>query len=216
MGGSRSSGSSRIGFSGGGGIALISRTDDMYREIELTSSELATEWDVSPEELEAVTRESLGTPSTKEAFIYSILRRWTGSSGSAESVIMMDAVARRLGLSYDAYDRNVLNWAKDNPLVGKPLERLGNLMYDRTQNYFRERGITHLELGRKGSPAENRLMSSWSTEWSGIRHEGGGTHIRAWIPVKQIFSIPATGFGNRIEAEVVLLPGRRSTRLLGG
>lgn len=216
MGGARSSGSSRLKFNGP--ISVISNADDMYSEIDIASRMLAPDWDVTPEELNAIWLEGGYQPfestdfeDRKRSYIAGRLRIWTGSSGGPEVTAMITPLVERLGLPYTPYERQstTMTWMSSHPLIRRPLESLGNLIYNRTQEHFRARGITEIEVARKGGLAERALFSSWSQTWSGVYKEGGGEFVRAWVPVRQVFSIPATGFGNRVETEVVLLPGSR-------
>jgi hypothetical protein len=188
--------------------------------MEVVAGKLASQWDVTQEDLKRLAKEEgrddasvAGMPpeKLKESLVEGLLRIWGGSSGGPVPTAMTTAVADRLGLEYrlDESGKTTNKFIKANPALDRATASLGEAMYSSTQKWLKERGTKSVDLYRKGGLAEDRLFSSWSTSWGGVRQEGGGDYVKVRVPASQVFSTPATGFGTLAESEVVLLPGKR-------
>lgn len=196
--------------------------------MEVVGADLAHDWSVEPDVLfrmaqETYSRDTIFDVSNieqaREQYVTSLLHQWGGSSGSPETIAMVDGVAKKLGLSYDPYNEvnhNNLFAYLDKSMPGsrQAYAELGVIMYNNTQQWFAERGIKELTLIRSGESNANRLYSSWTLDWGGVRHDSGRNVIREVIPIEYILSTPATGFGTLAESEIVVLP--RPSVLKGG
>lgn len=209
MGGTRNSSISRVP----GGIArfnetYLSRTSRTEEEWGSTARILARQWDVTPEELRAIMTEDRRPQIGKTGGISGWLRTWSSWSGEPPHRAIMYGVAKEAGIPIPEIEANspLSKWLDQRPLVRSGFEKLGRAMYRETQKWFADRGITEIEVGRKGDYVPDKLFSSWSASWGGIYHQAGGDRVAARVPVKYVASIPATGFGTRAESEVVLLP----------
>lgn len=209
----------RIGKRGGSGPGNLSARNkieqkDLFHEggIERTARNLAAKWDVSEEDLKVLADEEKivsGSDFTlKEAIVYDYLKTWVGSSGGMGEMYAISTVADKLGLKYNLSDgqRRVAEYIKTRPPIDRALTSLGEVMYNSTQDWLKEKGVKELKLLRAESSTKNPPATSWSLNWGGIRLMPGRNVVSEVIPAKNILSVPTTGFGNASESEVVVLP----------
>jgi len=185
---------------------------------ETVSEKIGDAWNVSSDDLAALAREGgygtqgMSDEELRKDVVFSLLRRWQGSSGGPEPVSMITHVADKLNLPYKlaAQEEKAQAFIKADPALERALGNLGDTMYADTQKWFADHDVTEVRLMRAASHGEEwdatRPWTSWSTGWGGLRHEPGVIYRDEVIPVERVFSIPATGFGTRAEAEVVVLP----------
>jgi hypothetical protein len=215
---------------GGGEPAELSRSDFTGGPVMTThalydrvAGEIAEGWDASTTDLDAISREG-GWPTSeqydsveaqREAFVNRELAGWGGSSGGPVATEAIASVADSLGLDYELFpsEQSSRDHFRDNPDQQRVAAGLGRRMYERTQAWFAERGITHVRAVRMTRGADfdaKRPFTSWSSDpASGIYDPdtAGSVRREEVIPVGQIFSTPATGYGTLIETELIVLPG---------
>ncbi|MFA6875732.1 MAG: NUDIX hydrolase [Parabacteroides sp.] len=115
-----------------------------------------------------------------------------------------------------------------NKLISEDMKKNGaayksflKAQYDNTQKYFKEKGITEIEvyrgmqniendIGKKKTTLRLQPMSSFSTSFDTANMfanagDGFGTISKAVIPVEDILSTPFTGFGCLHENELVVI-----------
>lgn len=201
---------SHIKFSDESGVT----TDRMMAQAgDLVASKMT---DVTREDILEVAKEEKWPESSQDKtldelkgiFARGTIREWAAMSGEPVHVAAIAAVAGKLGLSYDSLDKHsaaTTKYIREHVGMQKAVESLGNAIYDTTQQWFKDRGITEVTLVRGGGYSPHRLYQSWSFNWSGIRHGNNGVAVETF-PVKRIFSIPPTGFGVKMESEAVVLP----------
>lgn len=189
--------------------------------MENTAGILSTKWDVTEDELlklwqESGLRESdLEFESRRRAFVSYLLFGWAGSSGSPESIGVISGAMEKVNPSYTWPEREqkVLSWLQSRPDLDRPLKSLGRTMYEETQAWFDSRGVSLVELKRRGGTSLSRPFSSWSLHHGGIRFGPGGHGdvVSSRVPTRFVLSIPATGYGTLLESEFVLLPRDRES-----
>jgi hypothetical protein len=201
------------------------RTDDAHTPQEVSAAaaaRLAPAWDVTPTELEALSREDgawdyLSTQPAdqhREIMIRRVLNEWTGSSGGPLAVAVAKSVADAQSLDYTLapIEEGPQKYIAERPAVAKATTALGEAMYAQTQAWFAERGMTEVHVYRAGRGDDwddSRPFTSWSVSLGGTRTGDGPRSARDEIvPVERVLSVPPTGFGNVDEGEVVLLPSR--------
>jgi hypothetical protein len=163
--------------------------------VDYASAALATSWNPDASALQKLLKEE-GINGGKEEFVWHLLKKWQSSSGGDVVIAMVGGLTTVPAAWQNAWF--------DKTKTREILESLGRAMYDSTQKWFQEQGVTHVRLYRKGSTLM-RPFTSWSTSLSGVRHEGGGEYHNEVVPVSRIWSIPSTGFGTLAESEVVVL-----------
>jgi 8-oxo-dGTP pyrophosphatase MutT (NUDIX family) len=179
---------------------------------------VAARWQASDGDVHALAREdevddpSLSGQALKEHVAGVVMRRWQGSSGDAISTAATTHVATRLGLEPQLDERSLRTqeYIKAHPALDRATSSLGDAMYDGTQQWLADRGVTAVHVMRSTGAADEaddtRPFTSWTTDYGGLRHEAGW-HVReATVPASRVFSMPPTGFGTLAESEVVLLP----------
>jgi hypothetical protein len=211
-----------VGGSGPGGETGASLNQDSFKTKDETTTELvregaavrlASSWQVQRSDLDVLVKEEKFTFETntttddmKRAVVERYLRTWAGSSGGPVPAYMASVVASDLGLQNASdWNKDSQQYIKDRPELDRAISSLGRAMYANTQVWLSERGVTSVALLRSGSGDKNRLFTSWSTSWSGVRHESGRPVVRETVPAKYILSVPSTGFGTLAESEVVVL-----------
>lgn len=212
----------------GGGVVTLTREDfigddenistsfDMY---ERTAKILASAWDADDKgiqhllEEEGMTLDKSGTG--KEALAYYYIRHWGGSSGGPAVSVIAEHISKKLGQtpSDSVMDDGVRQFMKDNPDIAKTIQSFGDAMYTTTQKWFADRGITHVQLHRAGFKDDNeRTLTSWSADTGGVLYGKNRIIREAIVPVKQILSIPSTGFGTLTEREAVVIGTVKDSR----
>jgi len=191
-----------------------------YQLMADTASRLAQAWKPSEIGLSDLMKEQ-GFTGSPEAFIESMLRHWAGSSGSVPSRIMIEAAAEKAGVAIpqDFISAGVRRWFEAHPEALQDLRALGNLMFDSTQKWFRERNLEMVHLVRSEviGTSRNRAFTSWTTSRGFfISSDINREYVDAFIPVNRIFSIPSTGFGNLDELEAVVLGDYSEFIIVGG
>jgi len=184
--------------------------DTTERVRDLAARNLAESWQVSPEDLAELAKEDRATYSTKEDAAWEFLRSWASSSGGPIPTAAATAVCDSLGLPYKFHSdgqAKINDYIRKRPALNRATTSFGKAMYDVTQKWLAERGITEVELVRGGAnPDETgQPASSWSTSMAGVRGADRGLY-REKIPAWRILSVPSTGFGTLHESEVVVLP----------
>jgi hypothetical protein len=185
--------------------------------MEVAAARVAPRWSVSEPDLRTLlNEEGVGKDfenykgdELKRAAAASFIRQWASSSGHPVAVAAVSSVANSMGLDYKLlkHHEGTNAWINSRPELKRATDSLGKAIYDSTQNWLSQRGITELEVHRVGGLSENRLFSSWSTTFGGARAEGGGgERVKASVPVKYVFSVAGAGFGTLHETEAVLLP----------
>jgi hypothetical protein len=176
-------------------------------------------WKVSDSDLESLIREDGQwehfqhyTPEQRrERFVANLIQKWNGSSGGPVATAAITHVLDRLGISYELSDteKRTNSYIRSRPEVARAAASLGDAMYETTQEWFRERGITHVHILRASVSPERdktRPFTSWTLHRGGLRDAGNRTIREEDIPVSRIFAIPPTGFGNLDESELVVMP----------
>jgi hypothetical protein len=185
--------------------------------MEVAAARVAPRWSVSEPDLRTLlNEEGVGKDfenykgdELKRAAAEYFIRQWASSSGHPVAVAAVSSVANSMGLDYKLlkHHEGTNAWINSRPELKRATDSLGKAIYDSTQNWLSQRGITELEVHRVGGLSENRLFSSWSTTFGGARAEGGGgERVKASVPVKYVFSVAGAGFGTLHETEAVLLP----------
>lgn len=187
-----------------------------------TAKRVADRWDVSPEDFDALIQaggpervayyQGRSFAEAKQHFVDGELLDWTAGSGKPIAVMALQAVARRIG--FDARpsenEQGIAAFAASHPEVDRATTALGNAIYDLTQEWFAERGITHVSAERRtgaGDLEGDNLYTSWSSRGHAghLPTRGGDQKVMyADIPVERIFSNPATGLGNPENTEIVV------------
>lgn len=182
--------------------------------IDETTNRVSSRWNVDEFDLkelakeEGISIENLSNDQAKHRLTYHYLRTWAGSSGDPGSTYAISSVADSLGLKYNLNDRNkdIREYIKNKPALDRALSSFGKAIYDDTQDWLKEKGVSSLKLYRAGDSGKDKPFTSWALNYGGVRSEGGRKVITERIPSKFIFSIPNTGFGTAFESEVVVLP----------
>jgi hypothetical protein len=179
---------------------------DFAREVGKT---IAKNWNPSYKTLSILNAEEKTGNLSKEQIAGMYLAQWTGSSGGPIANVMIDAAAKShdIKLQHSIIDDNVNKWMNDNPTVKKDMQDLGNIIYENTQTWFKDKGISKVILYRKGTVKDSeKSVTSWSTEYGAfISTDESRISLEANIPVKYIFSLANTGFGNIEEREAVVM-----------
>lgn len=188
--------------------------DSTSRLREHAAKQLAQVWQVSPEDLAELAREDRATYATKEDAAWSFLKGWAGSSGGPIQTAAATAVCDELGLPYKFHSESqarVNEYIRKRPALSRATASFGKAMYETTQKWLANRGITQVKLVRSGAnPDETgQAAASWSTSLAGVRDASRGV-IEETVPAWRILSVPTTGFGTLAESEVVVLPKPRS------
>lgn len=165
---------------------------------------LGEKWTPSNETLDLLAKEEGWSGGvTKEEAVGRIMQRWTGSSGGDLANVMIEGAAQEAGLSLDIRKND---WMDAHPVFRDDFRDLGKIMYKDTQSYLKDKGISSLDLHRKGLPNEKSPYTSWSTSAGGfITTDTSRVSVHASIPARNILSLSNTGFGNVVEGEVVVM-----------
>lgn len=182
-----------------------------------------------------------GTPAGNKAIIASaasaLIRDWadvlSGSGGAlnreiqyAAAQMFPETLDNSAAIDLEVYD---LNTKEVDPFV---MAAAGKI-YDLTQQFFRDRGITEVTIYRGAGNIDEDILaeledspqptsatteivafpiSSWTTNqrvaWDFAQSSTNSAVIRRTVPVSQIFSIPLYGIGTYGESELVALGGR--------
>jgi len=202
-------------------------------------------------EFDANTPEGQGV--LKQALISGLVHTWAISANDSNDVALsMQNVARELfsvdgAVGWDRGNQYRMDRVVASPGPGQIMEDfdgapvlsemqrkfVGEFLqtsHEATQQYFEDRGITHLAVYRGITAGENafgepiaigdmdirevrmRPLSSWSINEATARsfsrrpgNDQSGYVIKAFVPIKDIFSTPFTGFGCLEEDETVIL-----------
>ena len=168
-------------------------------------ADVSRDWNPSQATLD-LTRKEHGWPDdlSQEEIVGNIFSQWTSSSGDPLSRMVMSGGLKEAGLSTENLTLP-MTWLKDHPGYLKDYEDMGRVIYNKTQSYFEQRGIEGVHLFRRASSTGERVYSSWSSSYGAfVTSDANLLFIEKDIPVRFIFSIPETGFGNIIEDEVVV------------
>ena len=149
-----------------------------------------------------------------------LYRRWNGSSTSDHTIKALQQAAKDLYDLEDVSDVELTEQATDLLDRGRPVyEAFLEGLYAQTQKFFKDRGITEVEVyrgykkwagGDLPEPTEikvdARAINSWSANLStGFSFSGDGILMKTVVPVDRILSTPYTGMGVNNEREVVIL-----------
>jgi hypothetical protein len=179
--------------------------------------------------------------------VSSLLRSWANSANddNLTSLAMQEVATKTFNL------QNTAEWTSTNQYSskaqvadeiknnGKIYEAFLTSQYDATQQFFKDRNISSLEIYRgviATDPSEKlptgdnvevtaRPLSSWSTSedtasWFASADNAPAVHadkyldgaiFHAIVPASQVFALPITGIGCYGENEVVLLGGTFKT-----
>lgn len=184
-----------------------------------------------------------GIPATKEALdravretaVNALIRTWatTSNDNNVRSVVMQEAAAEEFGLDPDW----IFNWAMKPDKIAEhraahmaTYREFLRAMYNNTQEDFKAKGITHVQLRRGTGHAPTkkdgtsltgggntgsillRPMSSYSPALNTAK--GFGTHVHeAWYPVERVIGSALTGFGCLSETEFVVLAGPNEVKV---
>lgn len=202
-------------------------------------------------EFDANTPEGQGV--LKQALISGLVHTWAISANDSNDVALsMQNVARELfsvdgAVGWDRGTEYRMDRVVASPGPGQIMEDfdgapvlsemqrkfVGEFLqtsHEATQQYFKDRGITHLAVYRGITAGENafgepiaigdmdirevrmRPLSSWSINEATARsfsrrpgNDQSGYVIKAFVPIEDIFSTPFTGFGCLEEDEAVIL-----------
>lgn len=184
----------------------------------IAAKRLADSWKVDDADLEALAREDgiwshladLSARERREQYADSLIRRSQGSSGGPEMTAALTAVVDRLGGTYelDGSRARINEYIRSDPAMGRATASLGEAMYRQTQEWFKERGITHVRAYRATPGLDidaKQPFTSWSTGKGTIRLDGDREIRDEAIPVERIAAIPTTGFGSIDELELIVL-----------
>jgi hypothetical protein len=163
-------------------------------------------WGKRPELMEEVAKRS--TARNKKEFLYEKIRSWGGSSGGTAVNVMVNHLNSKLKTGSKPIDlgEGTTKYFQEHATVKKSIESAADAMYKTTQDWFAKRGITHVKVYRGGYADDaQKPYTSWSAIQTEIRRGSNRIYKEAVIPVRQILSIPPTGFGTLVELEVVVL-----------
>jgi len=174
----------------------------------------------TPEEKETALREMLSS---------SLIQNWAQTSNDAnvKSLAIQDVAETKFGVENATPWPNGYQNQMDEVVEkhGATLEAFLGAQYSATQAFLEKNEVTEVTLFRgmnvgAVSPTDStpripigdnvevamRPLSSWTTREDTAN--GFGTHIfTSTLPAERIFSLPTTGFGCRLEDEVVVLGG---------
>lgn len=165
--------------------------------------EIGKEWRPSKETVDIYNSEENHERNSTE-IIQAEVGGWTGSSGNIISQQIIGGVAKRLGHG----DVKTNDWLQERPGFVKDFNAAGEIMYKKTQLYLSKNKIKTVRLYRSSltDNISGRVFTSWSTSPGFfITSDRGRKNYYADIPASQIFSTYATGFGNVVEREVVVI-----------
>lgn len=190
-----------------------------HQVLEGAGHRVAVHWKVSGADLEALIREDgqwehfkdYSPEERKQHFVAGLIQKWNGTSGGPIATAAITHVLDRLGIAHETSDAETRTnkYIRSRPELARAAASLGDAMYQTTQEWFRERGITHVHALRASVSPERdktRPFTSWALHRGGLRDAGNRTIREEDIPVSRIFAIPSTGFGNLDESELVVMP----------
>jgi hypothetical protein len=191
---------------------------DNYKMSNVAAARVAKRWKVSDADFEALAKEDGGwsdladLPATerRERFIARQLNSWNGSSGGPVATAAITAVLDRIGVDYtlSPSEQRQRDFIRSRPEMDRAAGSLGEAMYESTQAWLKERGITHVKAFR-GSRGEewdkSRPFTSWSASRTGTRNADERIIREVDIPAERVFSLPGTGYGALDELEIVAL-----------
>ncbi len=189
---------------------------DHRQFVERNARDIAEVWEVDVDHLrdalvygyeqDLAELAEMSTRELKERGARLIMDYWAASSGMPEHIMVSQAINDRLGQPTPLRERDarIMEWVRENrPQDLEVWGSFGNAMYDNTQAWFKERGITEVRALRAGA-YEGRPITSWSTNYGGVLRPDEREVFDKVIPVEYIMSNPATGFGTITESEYVL------------
>lgn len=200
-----------------------------------TQAALLLDWHTAIRQEAGETKHSVVTALSERSGVdyettNSIIAAWANSSNkNAISIVVQERAealfgAQRSAWQAGAHQTDRRDTGKDIPPADK-IDAVLRSMYDRTQEWFKARGVTHVELWRgvdlqpeehakisastRKVAFDDNALSSWSLNHSIASLFAGesryGSVLRSVIPVQRIISTALTGFGCLTEDEYVVL-----------
>ena len=189
------------------------------KSYEKTIRDVASRWSVSDDDARALAgaekldATGLTGQALREHVAGAVIHDWRGSSGKPAAVAAITHVADQQGRPYVLFDNEhrTNQFIRGREGLDRATRSLGEAMHGLTQDWFKQRGITHVEVHRSTSHGsawdDGRPFTSWTVDSSEVRRHGEQDTIRhETVPVDRVFSLPNTGLGTFAEAEAVLLP----------
>lgn len=208
VGGSSSQSSSSVELDSEALNSMVNADPQYDRDFsDAVGRELNKEWTPSAETVEIYSQEE-GRSISPDEIAPITLMRWTGSTGDPVAEVGIRAVSNSLGFGDKPAEYD--SWFNERPGLKEDFEKLGRVMYDKTQKMFAEQGIDTVRLYRSSLRPDGSTSGSVHTSWSikpgqFITTDSGRHDFYADVPVGQIFSTYATGLGNSVEGEVVVM-----------
>lgn len=199
------------------------------REARHQAETVAKAWDVTPEDFAALVRIAGDGPvhgatleERKADFLEPKMRAWGRSGGGRVGIPAIIATLGGDTSGLSAAEKEAFDAVQADPAAYRAAAGVGRAVYDGTQAWFAERGITSVRAfrGTKGVERDDaRPWTSWSlsqTQTKPERYLGndyGSDAAKQYqndlrikdIPVEQVWSIPPAGFGTYDEEELVVL-----------
>ena len=185
--------------------------------------------------------EALSEKENMEGIINHLIKDWAGTSGDANThaIAMQMAAKAEFGLTNVAIGHLPTAEAlKLLKIEGKAMQAFLRAQYNLTQEYFKKQGITSLtsyrgmklrekipgykfggEYVMTSGDLQLQPLSSFSINVDTAREFAGMGNqmvIQSNVPISRILSTCQTGFGCKSEAELVILGGKESFRIVTG
>jgi hypothetical protein len=133
---------------------------------------------------------------TKPLTPYEIIDKWVHGSWGRIPTNFKEAIRREFGLDAMVYNRNGVPLNRN---LIKSMQPQARAMYNATQAYFKEQGLTHIKLyrGLKGGIDAFSVAESWTADYATALKFDGFDVLEMVIPVNRILiSYNAPGWHN--------------------